>query len=299
VIADTIFIGLPKPNGPKKGKTWSFKIPRPKRGPRNCSSGWILQSDHNCLNINPRYRHGGWHALDAKKPGGRRPKLDGKAMRWIYDTVTQKNPLQLRFPFAFWTCGMVGEVIYRRFKIRLSRASVGRLMTQLGLSAERHLWRTYQQDPEVIERWLKQAYPKIQEEARKRRAKIFFGDEAGIRSDFHSRMTWGIRSKTPLVSTTGARVSLNTISAVNRLGQLQFMVTSTWIGAKVFIEFLKRLIHAPELDPDEQVWNDHRSKMPTGFHRRKLPPLDGKTPEHQRTPLDPTCLLTSSPSLLD
>jgi len=38
-------------------------------------------------------------------------------------------------------------------------------------------------------------------------------------------------------------VSLSTISAVNRLGQLRFMVTSKRIGAKVFIESLKRLIH--------------------------------------------------------
>ena len=43
--------------------------------------------------------------------------------------------------------GIVGEVICRRFKIRLSRASVGRLMRRLGLSAERPLWRAYQQDP--------------------------------------------------------------------------------------------------------------------------------------------------------
>lgn len=255
--------------------------------------GIARQTIYNWLSL---YRYGGWDALDAKKRGGRRPRLNGKALRWIYDTVTQKNPLQLRFPFALWTCGMVAEVIYRRFKIRLSRASVGRLMHQLGLSAQRPLWRAYQQDPKAIERWLKEEFPRIEAEARRLKAKIYFGDEAGIRSDFHSGTTWGIRGKTPIVSGTGARVSLNMISAVNRLGQLRFMVTSKRIGAKVFVEFLKRLIHgaeemifvivdrhpahrakivqaylktvsdrlrlyflppyAPELNPDEYVWND-------------------------------------------
>lgn len=255
--------------------------------------GIARQTIYNWLAL---YRDGGWDALDARKRGGRRRKLNGKAMKWIYDTVTRKNPLQLNFPFALWTCAMVAQVIYDRFKVKLSRASVGRLMNQLGLSAQRPLWRAYQQDPVAVERWLKEEFPKIQAEAKRLKAKIFFGDEAGIRSDFHSGTTWGIRGKTPIVSSTGSRFSLNMISTVNRLGQLRFMVTRKRIGAKVFIEFLKRLLYgskemiflivdrhpahraksvqqyletvskrlrlyflppyAPELNPDEYVWND-------------------------------------------
>ena len=126
-------------------------------------------------------------------------------------------------------------------------------------------------------------------------AEIFFGDEAGVRSDFHSGKTWGIKGRTPIVSTTGARFGLNLISAISAKGQMRFMVTKGRVGATTFIEFLKRLIYnvphmiflivdglpahrakkvaryiesvkdrlrlfylppySPELNPDEWVWN--------------------------------------------
>ena len=77
----------------------------------------------------------------AKYRQGRPPKLDGQALRFIYDTVTMKNPMQLKFPFALWTSAMVVTLIYDTYAIRLSRSSVSRLLNQLGLSAQRPLWR--------------------------------------------------------------------------------------------------------------------------------------------------------------
>jgi transposase len=207
-----------------------------------------------------------------------------------------KNPLQMKFSFALWTAGMIAILIRRQFGVPLSRSSVSRLLNQMGLSVQRPLWRAYQQDPEKVDTWLKEDYPKIVSAAKRRKAQIFFGDEAGIRSDFHSGTTWGIRGKTPIVSTTGARFGLNMISALSPRGQLRFMVTKGRVGAKVFLDFIKRLLrdvkgviflivdghpahkaalvnkfvesvkdrfqlfflppYSPELNPDEWVWND-------------------------------------------
>ena len=88
-----------------------------------------------------RYRRGGWGALDARKRGGCPPKLTAKIMEWVYETVSGKDPRQMRFPFALWTSVMVAELIWREFDIRLSKASVCRLLIQLGLSPQKPLWR--------------------------------------------------------------------------------------------------------------------------------------------------------------
>lgn len=193
-----------------------------------------------------RYRHGGWGSLAARKRGGRPSKLDGNAIQWIYRTVTMKNPLQLKFTFALWTAKMIGQLIYQRFGIKLSKASVCRLLSQLGLTPQRPVWRAYQQKPEEVQKWLKEQYPRIRAMARRLKAQIFFGDEAGVRSDHHAGTTWAVKGKTPVVSTTGARFSLNIISAVSAQGEFRFMTVKDRVGASQFIEFIKRLLHGTE-----------------------------------------------------
>jgi len=87
------------------------------------------------------YRRGGWDRLTAHKRGGRPPKLDGAALRWIYEAIADRNPLQFKFPFALWTAAMVQSLIAERFDVRRSHGSVCRLPIQLGLTAQRPLWR--------------------------------------------------------------------------------------------------------------------------------------------------------------
>jgi transposase len=275
-----------------------------KRGVAAVQAGESPESVAAALGVNLRtvfrwlaqYRQGGWGKLDARKRGGRPPKLDGSAMRWIYKTVVDKTPLQLNFPFALWTAVMVQTLILNRFGVHLSRSSVSRLLRQLGLSAQRPLWRAYQQNPEAVQRWLTEDFPEIQRRARQEGAQIFFADEAGVRSDYHSGTTWGKRGQTPVVSSTGARFGINLISAVSAQGELRFMITKGRVTATVFIDFLKRLLvnaagpvfviadghsthraklverfvatqqgrlalfilppYSPELNPDEYVWND-------------------------------------------
>ena len=149
-----------------------------------------------------------------------------------------------------------------------------------------------------MQQWLATDYPRIRLLARRLTAQIFFGDEAGLRSDHQGSTTWAAKEQTPVVSTTGARFSLNMLSAVSAQGEFRFMTVKGWVGATQFLMFIKCLLHgadrmiflivdghpahkakqvkqfierapikkrfrlfflrpyAPELNPDERVWND-------------------------------------------
>jgi len=243
-----------------------------------------------------KYRAGGVDALRAQPIPGRPAKLTGPQLRWIYKTVTEKSPLQLRFEFALWTRGMVRQLIRERFGVRLSEVSVGRLLRKLGLSPQKPLRRAYEQDPKLVAAWRKAAFPKIRALATRAGATIFFADEAGVRSDYHAGTTWAAKGRTPIVPATGQRFGLNLISAISPRGDFRFMTVPGRMNAGTFIVFLERLLYqaprpvflivdrhpshrakkvlafvrrtrgrlrlfflppySPELNPDELVWNN-------------------------------------------
>lgn len=214
-----------------------------------------------------KYREGGREALKARPVPGRPPKLSGQQMRRLYTLVAGSDPRQYELGFALWTRELVRELIRREFRVALSAVSVGRLLRTLGLSAQRPLWRAWQADPDAVQHWREQEFPAIRAQARAEGATVYFGDEAGIRSDYHAGTTWAPVGRTPVVKATGARHSLNMISAVTAQGLLRFSTyTGSFTGAR-FIEFCRKLL----ADTDGPVYlvvdghPTHRSKLVQQF----------------------------------
>ena len=202
------------------------------------------------------YRAGGWDALDARKRGGRPRKLKGNMIKWVYRMVVGSDPRQYKFPFALWTRSAIATLIYQRYGVRLSVNSVGRLLAQLGITPQKPLWKAYQQDPERVQKWVQEEYPAIAKEAKRWAAEIWFGDESGLRSDYHAGTTWARKGLTPVVSSTGARYRLNMLSAVNRRGRMRFMIEKKGLNADVVCHFLHRLM-VGSTRPVFLIWDGH------------------------------------------
>ena len=189
------------------------------------------------------YRKGGAKALRAKPVPGRPPKLTRAQMRMLFTMIAGSNPAQYQLDFALWTRDLVRQVIAQRFGVELSVGSVGRILRGLGMSPQRPLHRATQQDPERVERWRTEEYPAIRDEAAQVGATVYFADEAGVRSDYHSGTTWAPVGQTPIVATTGTRHSITMISAVTAKGAMHFTTFTGKTNADVFITYCRDLLH--------------------------------------------------------
>lgn len=192
------------------------------------------------------YREFGMPGLRMKS---RRPKSadeGGKLKGWqcasVVRTILKKTPDQLDFGFMLWTRDAVAELIKDRFKVRLSKWTVGRLLKQWGMSPQKPVKKAYQQQPEVVKNWLDKEYPRIARKAAQEKAEILWGDEMGVRSDDQIGRTYGKIGQTPVVKGSSQRFSCQMISTVSNRGNLRFMIFEGKFNADVCITFLKRLI---------------------------------------------------------
>jgi Transposase and inactivated derivatives len=133
-------------------------------------------------------------------------------------------------------------LIERRFGRKLSRWTVGRYMKEWGLTVQKPAKRALEQNPARVRYWLEVKYPAIAKRAKAEYAKIFWGDEMGLRSDHQAGTNWGVKGQTPVVRKTGNRFGCNMIFAITSKGQMAFTVFSGRVTGPVFLDFLERLM---------------------------------------------------------
>lgn len=240
-------------------------------------------------------KKGGEAALQSRKSAGPPCTLTEREKQRVRTWICGKDPRQYGFDFGLWTRQIVAELIQTKLGKKIGVTAVGRLLAQLDITPQKPLRRAYERDPEAVERWKTHEYPALRKRAKRRGADIFFLDEAGIRSDAPLQRTWGAKGKTPEVRTSGQRQRVNAISAVNARGAFWHSVYTGKFNAGRFVEFLQAFLrtrrrpvflvvdghpshrakvvaryvqslggrlelhflpgYAPDLNPDEFVWN--------------------------------------------
>jgi transposase len=246
-----------------------------------------------------RYRDQGLEALAEKISQGPEPKLSEKQRQQVRRWILGKDPRQHGFDFGLWTRRIVQTLILEKMGVELGLTSVGKLLASLEITPQKPLRRAYERDPVAVERWRMEDYPQLRKRAKKLRAMIFFLDEAGFQSDPPLGRTYGLKGHTPVVASSGQRQSINVISAVNASGAFWAATYTGKLDAESFVIFLRNFMkgrrtkvflvvdghpahkakvvkeyvaqtkgrlelyflppYAPDLNPDEFVWNYMKS----------------------------------------
>ena len=108
----------------------------------------------------------GLRALQARPAPGRPRRLTPGQEQQVFRWINGKDPRQYGLDFGLWTRSVVADLIARKFGIRLGVTAVGELLAKLSLTPQKPLQRAYQRDPEAIERWRRETYPSIAQQAK-------------------------------------------------------------------------------------------------------------------------------------
>jgi transposase len=252
---------------------------------RSCIYRWLAQ-----------YDQGGYPALESRMPPGAQPVITGEMDTWLKQTVLQKTPVTFGYDTNLWTCAILAELLKKEFGVMVSASSVGLHLKKLGLSYQKPEYQDTKRDPQEIEHFLNDKFPRIQRLAAKLGADIGFEDEAGVGVMTRSGRTWGSVGDPPIVKISMQRGGYNLLSMVTPQGDLRYSMEEEHIETERYIQFLKQLMRkrqrplilltdrapfhsskklrefvrahrsqlrvyflprrAPELNPDEQVWNE-------------------------------------------
>ena len=179
-----------------------------------------------------------------------------------------------------------------------------------------------EQNPEAVERWLKTEYPKIVAMAKKEKAEIYWGDETGVQNEANRIRGYGLKGKTPVLRVRAKKAHISMISAITNEGKVRFTIYREAMTQAKLITFMGRLVrdagrkvylildnlkahhgkkvaewpeahkeeiavfylpsYSPEMNPDEYLNNDLKTRVHSGALADTEPNLKHKTQSFMR-----------------
>ena len=242
------------------------------------------------------YRHQGEQALDTGKAPGGDWVITSDIDQWLKDTILNSTPADHGYDTVLWTLNIIVDLLKEKFNLWVSDSTVAIHLHRLDLSCQHPCYRAFGQDPVKVDRYLNKEFPEIQRLAKELKADIVFEDESSVRINTRSGRTWGLVGSPPRVRVSDDRSGYHMLSMVSAAGELIYRVERRTINSAVYIDFLKMALanrphpliviadhasyhdskvvrkfaeanrdkirlfflpaHSPEMNPDEQVWNE-------------------------------------------
>lgn len=231
--------------------------------------------------------------------------------------LIDKTPEQLKLAFALWTRDAVRLLIQACYGFEMPIRTVGAYLHRWGFTPQKPVKRAYEQNPQAVNQWLEQTYPALVSRAKEEKAVIHWGDETGIQTDAYRVRGFAPQGQTPVVRLPAKKNSVSMISAITNQGQVRFMLYRDGMTSELLIKFMGRLIkdtdrkvflildnlrshhskkvkrwlqdhqeeiavfylpsYAPELNPDEYLNGDLKSRVHSGRPARSQDQLEHKT----------------------
>ena len=247
------------------------------------------------------YRDTGEAALDTRLAPGAPAVITPVMDWWLKQTVLNSTPVDHGYDTVLWTRSILAELLKKHFGIWVSESTVGLHLHQLDLSCQTPCYHALEQDRAKVVTFLEVKFPKIQRLAEKMGADIAFEDEAGVGIMTRSGRTWGEVGHPPEVAVSDRRGGYNVLSIITATGDLRDSLEEANINGERYVEFLQQILrdrtrpliiiadqasfhksavvhkfvrahrtqirmfffptHSPELNPDEQVWNELKHRQ--------------------------------------
>jgi len=261
----------------------------------------VLGLSRSCMyNWLKRYRERGLAGLESKAAPGAVAQVTAEMEQWLYQTVLNSTPVEHGYDTLLWNRDILAVLLRERFGVTVTGRTISGHLKKLGLSYQKPCYRALAQDPEEVEQFLEDKFPRIERLAAKLGADIAFEDEAGIGVSTRSGRTWGTAGQPPEIRVTDQRGGYNVLSTVTAQGQMRYATEAHTINSSRYIAFLRQLLrgrtrpliliadrvafhrsgevrafvrahrqqlrvfflprHSPELNPDEHVWEEIKDK---------------------------------------
>jgi transposase len=226
------------------------------------------------------------------------------------------------FPTDLWTLKRVAEVIRKEYGVEYTLSGVWRVLRALGLSAQVPLTIGLERDERYIRHWVRVQWPAIAQRALRREATVVFADESGIQTTPNVRRSWAKVGERLVLRTPAHHEKLSVISGVTPGGELYFEIHEGDVTGTEVIWFLEQLLeeiagrvmviwdnggihrcrevstfvwlnrhrlelgrfppYAPELNPDEGIWDVIKDDRLANFCPRSREELHGKVTHELR-----------------